>query len=68
MTTTLSEKVFQERNTIVKWALLPPVRTLNPRVLGSSEPTHEEPLRRRGAQGVVCVRPSRLDPNRGVQG
>ena len=29
----------------------PPVGTRNPRVLGSSEPTPEEPLRRGGAQG-----------------
>ena len=39
-----------------------PVGTRNPKVLGSSAPTPEEPLRRRGAQGVVWVKPSRLDP------
>ena len=37
----------------------PPVET---RVLGSSEPAPEEPLRGRGAQGVVWVQPSQLDP------
>ena len=40
----------------------PPVRTRN---LGSSalwNPLPKSPLRRRGAQGVVWVKPSRLDP------
>ena len=44
-----------------------PVGTRNPRVLASLEPTHKEPLRRRGAQGVVWVKHSRLDPQSWVQ-
>ena len=40
----------------------PPVGTRNRQVLGSLDPTPEQLLRRRGAQGVVWVKPSRLDP------
>ena len=42
--------------------------TRNPRVLGSSEPTPEEALRRGGAQGGSGSNPPNWIPNRGVQG
>ena len=46
----------------------PPVETRNPRVLGSSEPTPEEPLCRGGAQGGSGSRSPNWSPNGGVQG
>ena len=45
-----------------------PWGTRNPRVLGSSEPTPEEPLRRGGAQGGSGSNPPNWIPNSGVQG
>ena len=42
--------------------------TRNSRVFGSSEPTPEEPLRRRGAEGGSGSSPSNWIPNSGVQG
>ena len=46
----------------------PPVGTWNPGVLGSSEPTPEDPQRRGGAQGGSGSSPPSWIPNRGVQG
>ena len=46
----------------------PPVGTRNPQVFGSLEPTHEEPLRRGGAQGGSGSSPPSWIPNCGVQG
>ena len=40
----------------------------NPWVLGSSEPTPEELLRKGRSAGRAWVKPSQLDSNRGVQG
>ena len=45
----------------------PPVWTRNFRVLGSSEPTPEKPLRSGGAQGGSQSNPPSWIPNRGVQ-
>ena len=48
--------------------LHPPVETRNPRVLSSSEPTPEEPLRGGGAQGGSGSSPPNRIPNRGGPG
>ena len=48
--------------------LRPPVGTRTPRVLGSSEPTSEEPLRGRGAQGGSGSNPPNWISNSRVHG
>ena len=56
-----------ERNDWCRKTEPSPVRTWNLWVLGSSEPTPEEPLRRRGAQGGSGSSPPNWIPNLGVQ-